>query len=571
MDIKIIDDLLAHVNIVDIIEHYLPLKKSGSNYKALCPFHDEKTPSFNVSERKQIFKCFGCDAGGTAIKFVQLYEKLSFMEAVRKVAEMSGYTLPQNLGSTKKKNSKYDLIYKVYELAKVYFTGNLNEYGEIAKKYMESRGFSPELIAKFDFGYALDSYSGLFNYLLKNNINREILQETGLFGSNERGVYDLFRDRLMIPIHSSSGRVVAFGGRKLDENKQGGKYINSPTTLIYTKGKEVFGLHLTKYEIGKKDFVLISEGYLDMLRLYDMGFTNSVASLGTALTNEQISLLGRYTQNFYIIYDGDDAGVKAAIKAASAVVRRGFISRIITLPKGEDPDSYLLKKGKSGMQVLIDQALTLTEFLKKEERLNISLSKKVSYLIDTAGNIPSDTERSVFLKDISETFGISYPAIISKFKNKIILENKDNSLDYLDERIYPEEMLLLKLMLENMEISEYILEKIDTSFFLKDDYREIFEVLSEQKEEKYQVPSYEMMLSPVAWAKLSEIMLMNTPEVDVDVLIRDLKLRKYRNDLDNLGKEIQNSGLTKELMSKYQETEKKVRQLSPSPDHKLLY
>ncbi len=570
MDIKVVDDMLAQISIVDVIRNYIPLKKAGSNYKALCPFHDEKTPSFNVSEKIQIFKCFGCGVSGNAVTFVRDYEKISFWEAVRKVAALSGYTLPES-NFDKKKRSKFDLVYQIYELAKGYYKDNLKRHGEFAQKYLEKRGLSPEICEKFEFGLALDSFGGLSNYLLKNNIDKDILRETGLFGNNERGSFDLFRNRLMIPIHSSSGRVVAFGGRKLDESQPGGKYINSPTTLIYSKSKELYGLNITKYDISKQGSVLVSEGYLDMLRLYEQGFTNSVASLGTALTEQQISLLGRYAQKFYIIYDGDDAGVRAALKAASEVVRHGFMGLIVVLPEDEDPDSFLKKEGKEALQNLIENAQSLTEFVRNEERLGLSLNKKVSFLLDTAQDISNDTDRSIFLKGLSESFNISYPAIVSKYKNKIIFKDTNNSLDYLDDRKYPEESQLLRILLEHRELCDEVNKELDASFFLREDYKAIFEVLMEQNTNISQVSSYQMLVSPEVWTTMSGIMLLEVPQVELKEIIKDVKWRKYQLDLAKIDNRIEKEGWEQELWERKEELQLRLRELEGRKAQILLY
>jgi DNA primase len=570
MDIKVVDDLLSNVNIVDVVERYIPLKKAGSNFKALCPFHDEDTPSFNVSEKLQIFKCFGCDAKGNAVSFVRQYEKISFWEAVRKVAEMAGYTLPES-NYNKEKKSKFDLVYQAYNQAKDFFMANLRQHGDSAREYLDERGITKEIREKFGFGYALNSFGGLSNYLLKHGIKKEVLAESGLFGKNERGIYDLFRDRIMIPIHSSSGKVVAFGGRKMDESQPGGKYINSPTTLIYSKGRELYGLNVTKYDISKLDYVLVSEGYLDMLRLYEQGFVNTVASLGTALTDAQISLLGRYTQNIYIIYDGDEAGIRAAVKGAAEVSRHGFQSRIVALPAKEDPDSFLLKHGKEALQKLIDEAQTLPEYLKTEVSMGLSTNKKVNLLVDLARDISGDMDRSLFLKGVSETFGISYPAIISRFKNKIIFQDANVTLDYLNKMPYPEERQLLRLLMENRELCESITEDIEASDFLEAGYREIFEVLIEQKGKLNQVSSYQMVVTPEVWARMSEIMLMETPQIELKEVVRDVKLRKYRQELAAMEKIIQEKGLLSDLFEQYEGLKQKVRELDPRGAQKLLY
>ncbi|MBN1948481.1 MAG: DNA primase, partial [Candidatus Cloacimonetes bacterium] len=250
MDRAIIDNVLERTNIIEVIGSYFPLSKSGANYKALCPFHEEKTPSFLVSERKQIYKCFGCGKSGNAISFVMDYEKVSFWEALKKLAARVGITLEENR-TDKKKQTRQELIYNIYALARDHYRQNLQEHGQFARNYLRQRSISEETSSHFELGFALDSFGALKNYLLKNSINEKIMLKSGLFSQGERGLYDVFRNRLMFPIHSVTGQVVAFGGRNLQDDQKGGKYINSPTTDIYTKGNELYGLHITRFNIQK--------------------------------------------------------------------------------------------------------------------------------------------------------------------------------------------------------------------------------------------------------------------------------------------------------------------------------
>ncbi|RLC56234.1 MAG: DNA primase, partial [Candidatus Cloacimonadota bacterium] len=383
MDQHVIDEIIERNDIVDVISNYIPLKKTGSNFKARCPFHDEKTASFIVSPKKQIYKCFGCGKGGNVITYVQEFEKISFPEALKKLAARAGITVKQSMQS-KGKDSKRDLIYKIYEIATGYFYKNLVEHGSSALEYLAERDIKNETIKKFKLGFALNSYGGLHNYLLKNDINEKILATTGLFTSKNN---DLFRERIMFPIHSSSGKVVAFGGRKLHESQSGGKYVNSPTTDIYTKGNELYGLFDTKYTISKKDHALICEGYTDFLRLYENGFTNSVASLGTSLTDSQISILSRFTENIYMLYDGDSSGRKAAVRAAGKILGKGYNVKIIELPQTDDPDSYIRNNGAKSMQEMIDKAKPIAEFLKDDEVIGVDKKGKLSVLFDILNEI----------------------------------------------------------------------------------------------------------------------------------------------------------------------------------------
>lgn len=568
MDIKVVDELLANINIVDVIQHYIPLKKAGGNFKALCPFHDEKTPSFNVSEKKQIFKCFGCGISGNAVSFVRNYEKLSFWEAVRKVAELTGYALPEEKYKSKK-SSLIEQLYKVYELSKRYFRENLDKYGENAKRYLAERGITEETQKEFEFGYALNSFNGLQSFLLKNFIKRELLVETGLFGSNERGVYDLYRDRIMIPIHTVTGRTVAFGGRKLDPDQPGGKYINSPTTKIYNKSNELFGLNITKYNIGKgDDYVLVSEGYLDMLRLYEYEFKNSVASLGTALTSQQISLLGRYTKNIYIIYDGDLPGIKAAVRASSEVVKKGLNTRIVELPANEDPDSYLVKEGKEALQHRIDGAHDLSSYLKRDERLGMTKKDKLKYLMSIAGEMDNAIDRDLYLNKIADDFEIALSSLLSELKLK--RKSKGERIEFKTEK-YMEEKLLLKLIFEDPDLLKDLKEEVLAEDFLDRNYSQIYSVLVAHAGEYKQVSTLEMAVEPEVWARMSEIMLMPQPEVKLEELINDLKLRRLEKELSEIQKQMTSQELTKDALQKYKKLKKKIRDYNGRKTGRLIY
>jgi DNA primase len=319
LDNNLIDQIRRSNDIVDVIGSYITLKKAGASYRGICPFHNDSHPSLNVSQPKQIFKCFACGKAGNVITFVQDYEKLTFIEALKKLAERTGIKIPDR-DRTTVVSTKRDLLLQVYRLAKDFFASNLFEHGQQVLDYLKERQISPQTAKSLELGYALNSNSGLKNHLLKEGINPNILKESGLFGVYQGNIIDQFRERLMFPIHSNTGEVIAFGGRILSTSGEGGKYINSPGTELYTKGKELYGLFKTKYDVAKADLALVCEGYMDFLRLYESGITTSVASLGTAMTEDQIYLLGRYSQNIYMLYDGDLAGQKAALRAALLIL-----------------------------------------------------------------------------------------------------------------------------------------------------------------------------------------------------------------------------------------------------------
>lgn len=548
MNDNTIELVLKSTNIIDIISSYIPLKKSGSNYKARCPFHDEKSASFMVSEPKQIYKCFGCSKAGNAITFVRDYEKISFFEALKKLAERAGIAINQE-ESNKKKNTKRDLLYSMYKLSGDFFVENLNKYGHNAKKYLEKRKIPFEIANEFNIGYSLDSFNALKNYLLKNQVTEDIFSQSGLFRTKENNdTYDLFRDRLMFPIHSVTGQIVAFGGRALSEEQQKiGKYMNSPTTDIYIKGKELYGLHITRFEIGKKNSVYIAEGYLDFLRLYEKGIKNSVASLGTALTKEQINLLSRYTKNFYLLYDGDDAGIKAAVRAASLIIQNSCTAKIILLPEKHDPDTYLLEHSVEDFLNLTDNAMTLTKFVAKHNKLFSGQRQAIQLLLDISPEIEDPIVRELFIKDISEAFQISEVNLRKKIQKSFIKETPQNEVKSTSYK-YEEEKKLLKMLLKEPNLIKKVAENLDKSYFINENLRSIYIYLLDCSiEDLTSNPALILERFENEELKQDLSLLFFDEEFfdDIDDLVRQVKLRKLQLDLkeinDCIAKDCENS------------------------------
>ncbi|MBC8385257.1 MAG: DNA primase [Candidatus Cloacimonetes bacterium] len=565
-----IDRILEMNNIVDVVSSYFPLKKSGSNYKARCPFHDEKTASFVVSEKKQIYKCFGCGKGGNAITFVRDYEKISFGEALRMLAIRAGISLKE-VKVDQKKQSRKELIYTVYTLATSFFKESRKKFGNEANTYLSKRQLSQKTIEKFEIGFALDSFGGLKNHLLKNNINSQILEKTGLFSSNDNGIYDVFRNRLMFPIHSVTGKVIAFGGRILRENQGGGKYINSPTTEIYTKGNELYGLFITRYEISKKDQVIVSEGYLDFLRLFENGFKNSVASLGTSLTDSQINLLSRYSNNFVILYDGDDAGQKAAVRAAGNVIKKGFSVRLVSLPKDEDPDSFIMKYGTEELQQLIDEAKKLPVFLLEDERSGLEKKAKLNLLIEILNETEDEISRELFIKEIAETFEISEHAISSKVR--INRKKKTKTLNpSSDLQKYPEEKNLLKIILNDKSLYKKVAKQVDSDYFLSKNYRDIFVQISKNIEKLNSVSGlFEYVEDELSKKILADLIIEKTSEVSLEDILLEIKLRKYKKDQQTIKEKIHNNPFDKELLKEKYEIKQKIIGIDKKVVTKTLY
>ena len=353
---EFVEEVRQRNDIIDVISGYVNLKKSGSNYTGLCPFHNEKTPSFSVSGAKQMYYCFGCGAGGNVYTFLMEYENLTFPEALEQLAERAGMALPEKTDSEeeRKRRNTRERILEIYKLAANYFYVKLNSpRGKEAKDYLLGRELSEETIRHFGLGYSDKFSDDLYQYMKKKGFDDTILNQTGLFTFNEKnGVYDKFWNRVMYPIMDRTGKVIAFGGRVMGDAKP--KYLNSPETLIFDKSRNLYGLNFIhgKQEQG----IIICEGYMDVIALHQAGFTNAAASLGTAFTSQQSSLLKRYADTVYLCYDSDGAGVKAALRAIPMLKEAGLMVRVINMRPYKDPDEFIKGLSAEEFQKRIDTA-----------------------------------------------------------------------------------------------------------------------------------------------------------------------------------------------------------------------
>jgi len=369
-----IDELLARTDIVEIVGARVPLKRKGREYAAPCPFHDERTPSFYVSPTKQFYHCFGCGAHGTAISFLMNYDRLEFLDAVEELARRAGMELP---GDTRQGPQESDLRdqYAALEAAARLFQRQLADSPR-ARAYLEGRGVDADTCARFGIGYALDGYSSLKDALGTDERRLRLLERTGMLSRNERGhVYDKFRDRIMFPIHDRRGRVIAFGGRVLDRDASP-KYLNSPETALFHKGRELYGLWQARQANTKLERLIVVEGYMDVVTLFQFGVTQAVATLGTSTTPDHAELLFRNAPDVYFCFDGDAAGRRAAWRAVESVLPRmkdGRQAFFLFLPEGEDPDSIVRKEGAAGFDARLAQATPLSRFFFDELGRDINL------------------------------------------------------------------------------------------------------------------------------------------------------------------------------------------------------
>lgn len=355
-----IEELLARTDIVDIIERRVPLKRAGNEFQALCPFHNEKSPSFTVSPAKQFYHCFGCGAHGSAIGFLMQYEGLEFRDAIEDLAKSAGMEIPQEAAG-KPTRPRTGLL-EIMERAAAFFQQQLKTH-EPAIEYLKGRGLSGEICRDFTVGYAPASWDALQKHLGTDADTTALMKRGGLLSQGDKSAYDKFRDRIMFPIHDRRGRVIAFGGRAIGDD--GPKYLNSPETELFHKGRELYGLYLARKNAGKLDSLVVVEGYMDVVALAQFGIRNAVATLGTATTPEQASILLRATDTVIYCFDGDEAGRKAAWKALQATLPKlggGKQAKFLFLPEGEDPDTVVRAAGAERFRTLLSNAQSLSDF-----------------------------------------------------------------------------------------------------------------------------------------------------------------------------------------------------------------
>ena len=361
-----VERVRAESDILSVVASYVPLKRKGNRYWGCCPFHQEKTPSFSVVPSEGFFYCFGCHAGGNVFKFISLIENVSYFDAIKMQAEKLNIPLPQRERSEKEeaRDRKIADLHKVLTMARDFFQSCLTRtpYGEPGMSYFAGRGIGQETIEAFQLGFAPNSYEKLRDAFMKRGVSEELLKESGLVTARQEGtgVYDRFRNRVMIPIADERGRVVGFGGRVMDDSTP--KYLNSPETMIFNKRRLLFGLDRAKQEIRRMKYAILVEGYMDAISLYNAGIQNVAASLGTAFTIEQCRLLLRFAPEIYFCYDSDEAGQKATMRALGIVRETGAHVKVLVVPDGKDPDEFVRKHGKDAFLKLTETALPLTEY-----------------------------------------------------------------------------------------------------------------------------------------------------------------------------------------------------------------
>lgn len=492
---ELIDEIKNNNDIVDVISQYVHLKRSGRNYFGLCPFHNEKSPSFAVSPDKQIFHCFGCGVGGNVIHFISKIEGINFRESVELLAERANIVLPklENVGDNKTQELK-EKIYQINKETAYFYHENLYKpTAKMAQEYVKKRKLNNSTLKEFLIGYSCN-FNELYNFLKSKGFSDEAILASDLVNKNERGQYiDRFRHRLMFPIQDVRGRIIAFGGRVLDDSKP--KYINSPENLVYSKGRHLFGLYNAKKHDTKK--ILIVEGYMDVISLHQRGITNVVASLGTAMTEAQGRLLRRSSEQIVLGYDADGAGQEAIIRGLEILRNLGCDVRVLQISGAKDPDEYVTKYGPERLVKCIDDAISLVEFkvrvLKKD--LNIeNTGDKIKFLNEIAkilAKVENSMEQEIYIEKISKDYDISKDALYSEIKkilypknaNSKVLEkrniqyniHKKEDTKISESRLKRENTIIAMLLMSNVNVYSKIKNKIKPEDFKLEKNKKILE------------------------------------------------------------------------------------------------
>ncbi|MBI4684509.1 MAG: DNA primase [Nitrospirae bacterium] len=547
----LLEDIKSRLDIIDLISDYVELKKAGQNYRANCPFHVEKTPSFMVSPSKQIFHCFGCGAGGDILGFVMKYENMTFQETVKLLAKkagikLSGYKFDSDLAEKKEKLSA------LQNEALSLFRENLKGSKE-ARSYLVKRGLKQETVEAFSLGYAPKEWRNLYEHLKSKGYEDSMILQAGLVASGEDRPYDIFRSRIIFPIFNIHGDAVAFGGRAMDDSMP--KYLNSPETLLFKKGETLYGLHIAKDEIRKKDYAMVVEGYMDVIMCYQHGFTNVVAPLGTALTPGHLNKLGRFTKKVLLLFDGDDAGIAAAKRSLVLLYEYGFRSKVLILPEQDDPDSFLRKHGSDAFRLRLPKAKSMIDFI-----LGLS-SDKVDNIRTAIGIIDNAKDlilREELFKELAQKSGIKESIIRreAKKEEKTVQEKSLQNTSKHASLPYNEDVLLLSAIVSFPDKASYVFDNLRVENLHNPAVRKIFDEIRPLAD-KLNINNMLSVLSDEEKSLVAKLSLHPGFDVEkVDKNIRDCLRKMAYHEIDAKIGEAKSAGNLKLLSTLLAEKQK---------------
>ncbi len=549
---EVVERVRAALDIVDVVREYVPLKKMGRNYFGLCPFHAEDSPSFSVSAEKQIFYCFGCNAGGNVYKFLMLKEGISFPEAVRRLADRAGISIPREEKDprTLQEEQKRHRAFEANELAMKYYHFLLEkELGQPGLAYLQKRGLSREIIEKFQLGFAPQSWDSLLKFMASRGYREKELAALGLLASHTKenkdtSYYDQFRNRVIFPIWNHYNRVVGFGGRVMDQSLP--KYLNSPESEIFSKSHNLYGLNFALNSIRDLDQAVIMEGYLDVITAHQFGITNAVAALGTAMTQDHAKLLLRYTTNVVMAFDADPAGIKATMRGLDILQSLGCHVQVVAVPDGKDPDEFIRKNGPEAFQKLIaEKALSLVEFKMAQAADKFDLTTvtgKTSALAEVLPNLDkvhSAVEREEYLRVLGQELNLSWETILGELRNyreeqqksrrsrDKYVKNRNNTLDMRPvaaskpvvklDGLKKAEYTLLRLILENKSNLDYVETNLGLNGLRDPQLKQIAQIYQEQvraRGECFPSDIYSLLPEEELSSVLSRVLMLEVPLVN---------------------------------------------------------
>ncbi len=553
----IIDQVRLSIDIVDVVGDHVALTRRGKNFVGLCPFHDDSTPSLNVSQEKQIYKCFACGAGGNSFTFLRDIENISFIEAVRQLADRAGIALPDAKPADPDQQEVFDQIYRANELAVKYFHHLLtqDEKAADAMAYLENRGINRDVIDAFSLGYAPDQWDGFLQIATRRDFSPQILERAGLVLQRQTGggFYDRFRNRITFPIHAATGRPVAFGARALDPDEQA-KYINSPETPVYNKSATLYGLWRNRDAIRDAGVALVVEGYMDLIALAQYGIENAVASSGTALTTDQARLIRRYAPKTILIFDGDTAGATAAMRGIGSLFEVGLEVRVVTLPEDHDPDSYVRAHGPDGLLRLTENAASAIDFLIEQFAQRDDLStvdgktRTANALAELIGRITDNALKQFLIKDIAEKIGIDEKVLIGIAQTQRRTTRPQNGQpepESYDTRPRSERELLTFLM-QHPETTDSVFKQISPDNFTNSTYRQIATLIARNRQQKQSIEAAHLInqcnderLCRILTDLSLEIGIEN-PNIDVPIqdYIHKFQLKSLESEIELLEKQL---------------------------------
>lgn len=585
MSIRVNDDVIEQIkesiDIVNLISDYIPLKKSGTNYVGLCPFHNEKSPSFTVSEAKDFFHCFGCGEGGDGVTFIMKKENLDFPHALKFLADKYGISIDENPIDDKFMEEKTRAYEMNRDAARFFHDNLINNPRALA--YLEKRKINPKVIRQFGLGFAMDSWDNLYNFLKLKGYKEEELEKVGLIGkkTGNNGYYDRFRNRIIFPIIDTKSRVVGFGGRVLDNTMP--KYLNSKDTIVFNKGNHLYGLNLLNKHSSRKRILLV-EGYMDVISLYTRGINYSAASLGTALTTRQSQLIKRYGQEAYLCFDSDLAGIKATLKAIDILVGEGVNPRIMLLPEGMDPDDYINKTSLMDFEKLLVTSLNYIDYKIHINKTKYNFNKtedKIAFTIEVSKiikSLKSPIEQDVYINKVAKEMNISKEAIEKEVRGNNNNNNnnynnrktfkKKTDFDNPKDKIYPvhakitsgnikAEIDLIKLMIADKDYYEEIIGLVDIEDFVNYECNQLFRLIKRE---------YNSLDNFIIDDLLKEIEDIENINMDIIRAIKNTKLNFQPTDMDQIIVDLTNNLILYKLESKRNEMIKNIEILDKKTD-----